>query len=119
MSDYQITTIRQIWLVLPYLLLVSGLYWYFLRSFLKSVHGVAILFAFGYAVWVCEFTEFGSPLKFYIPMYVFLVLGLASMAYSFASFAGRKLVHLVHIFTLMSAFLVWFVGSMAISHDWM
>ena len=118
LSDYQLTTIRQIWVVLPYLLLVSGIYWYWSRSFFKSVHGIAILLAFGYAVWVSELTEFGPPLKYYVPMYVLLIAGLSSMLASIKAFPGKKWVHLIHGFTLLSAFLVWFVGSMAIAHDW-
>src|SRR5690606_35387123 len=82
LSDYQLTTIRQIWVVLPYLLLVSGIYWYWSRSFFKSVHGIAILLAFGYAVWVCELTEYGPPLEYYVPMYALLIAGLGSMLVS-------------------------------------
>lgn len=118
MSDYQITTIKQIWVALPNLLLVSGIYWYFSRSLLKSVHGIAILLAFSYAVWVCELTEFDPALKYYVPMYILFIAGLISMLVSFKTFIGKRWVHLIHGFTLLSAFLVWFVGSMAIAHDW-
>ncbi|WP_419811486.1 hypothetical protein [Bacterioplanoides sp.] len=118
MSEYQIATIRQIWIVLPFLLFVSGAYWHSSRSLIKSAHGILILLAFSYAVWVSELTEFGPPFKYYAPMYVLLIAGLASMTFSFKAFIGKKRVHLVHGLTLLSAFLVWFVGSMAIAHDW-
>ncbi len=118
LSEYQITTIRQIWPFLPFLLVVSGLYWYSSRSFLKSAHGISIFLAFSYAVVVSEFTEFAPAILFYIPMWLLLISGLASMAFSFSAFIGKKWVHLVHGITLLSAFLVWFVGSMAIAHDW-
>jgi hypothetical protein len=118
LSDYQLTTIMQIWIVLPYLLLVSGIYWYRSRSFLKSAHGIAILLAFAYAVLISEINEFGPPLIYYVPMYVLLIAGLISILVSIKAFNDKKWVHLIHGLTLLSAFLVWFVGSMAIAHDW-
>lgn len=118
MSNYQITTIEQIWMVIPYLIFVTILYWSSSRSFLKSAHGALILLAFAYSVIVCEFTEFGPPQSVYVPMHILLVAGLVSIAFSFKAFQGRLWVHVIHVFTLLSAFLVWFIGSMAISHDW-
>lgn len=111
-------TVRQVWILLPFLLLVSGIYWYSSRSLLKSLHGIAVLMAFGYAVWICEKTESDPLFQYYIPMYILLVGGLASMAFSLKAFAGKKMVHLIHSLTLISIFLIWVVGSMAISHDW-
>lgn len=118
MSDYQITTLMQIWWVIPYLFFVSTLYWFLSYSFLKSAHGILIILAFVYALVVCEYTEFGPPLKVYVPMYIFLIAGLASVAFSFKAFNGKSWVHIIHGFSLLSAFLIWLVGSMAISHDW-
>lgn len=118
LSDYQITVIKQVWLVIPYLIFVSTLYWYSSRSFLKSAHGVLILLAFVYAVVICEYTEFGPPLKVYVPMYILLLAGLASMTFSLKAFHGKKWVHIIHGLSLSSALLIWFVGSMAIAHDW-
>ena len=43
---------------------------------------------------------------------------LASMVFSFKAFTGKKWVHLIHCVTFISAAFVWFVGSMAIAHDW-
>lgn len=118
LTEYQLSAIDQVWYVIPYLLFVSGLYWVASKSVLQSSHGFAILIGFGYAVWVCEYTEFGPPSSYYIPLHIFLFIGLVSLAFSFKAFSGRKWVHSIHAVTLVSAFLVWFVGSMAISHDW-
>lgn len=110
----------QVWLVIPYLIFVSTLYWLASRSILKSAHGALILFAFAfaYAVIICEFTEFDPPQSVYIPMHILLVAGLVSIVFSFKAFQDRGWVHIVHVFSLLSAFSVWFVGSMAIAHDW-
>lgn len=108
----------QIWFVIPYLILVSTLYWLWSRSILKSSHGVLILLAFVYAVVICEYTEINPPQSVSIPMYILLAAGLVSMLFSFTAFKNKGWVHIIHVFSFLSAFFVLAIGSMAIDHQW-
>jgi len=119
LSDYQISTIREAWVVLVYLLLLSGLYWYNSKLFSRSAHGIVLFFGLVYAVVISEYTQVGAPDYYNWPLHLILIVGLVSVVFSFRAFQGKKWVHLIHVLTIISAFWVWFIGSMAISHDWL
>jgi hypothetical protein len=118
LSEYQISTIRQIWPVLIFLGFVSVFYWIKTKSFLQSAHGLLILISFFYAVVICEYTKFNPPGYYYWPLYALLLFGFASMIFSFRAWPGKKWLHAIHILTVISSFLVWLIGAMAIAHDW-
>jgi hypothetical protein len=118
LSDYQIQTIGQAWIALAYLLVVSATYWFNTKSAIKSAHGLFLIVAFGYAVVVSEHTEFGPPDYYYWPAHFFVFAGFVSTIYSLGAFKGEKWRHILHIGTLVAGAFVWFVGLMAIAHDW-
>lgn len=118
LSEYQLQTIDQAWVALVFLGLVSLLYWLDSRSLIKSAHGILAIFGFVYAVLVSEITEFDPHHIFYWPLHILIILSLASLAFSLKAFIKNKTIHAVHTLTLASIFLVWFAGTMAISHDW-
>lgn len=84
----------------------------FIPLFVKSEHALAIPLLF-YVVWVCEVTELDPNFEYYVTLHISIAAGLISVASSFGAFSGKKWVHLIHGFTLLSAFLVWFIGSMS------
>ncbi|CDT99630.1 hypothetical protein VCR12J2_620117 [Vibrio coralliirubri] len=43
---------------------------------------------------------------------------MLSTIYSFKAFKGKKLVHLIHVVTILSNVLTSFVSLMAVAHDW-
>jgi hypothetical protein len=45
-------------------------------------------------------------------------LFVVSVVYSLITFQGHRAIHLLQLLQLPSALLLWFVGGMAISHDW-
>ncbi|MEH6544213.1 MAG: hypothetical protein V7721_09740 [Porticoccaceae bacterium] len=118
LSDYQVSVIRQVWILLLYYPLVSVIYYANSKSVTQSAHGVLALAGFFYAVIACEFTEFAPPDYWYWPIYICAALALASVLYSFKAFKGKKVVHLIHAVTLVSVLLSNFVALMAVSHDW-
>jgi H+/Cl- antiporter ClcA len=118
LNDYQIQTIEQVWILLAYLVVVSYIYWRNSRSIFKSAHGMIIFSAFLYAVIISRYTEFDPPHEYYWPLIGLVFIGIASAVFSITAFKGKKWMHLLHLGTLTSGFFVWFVGSMAIAHDW-
>jgi hypothetical protein len=119
MDTYQLTVIEQIWPSIPFLLFVSVLYWTQSKSIKQSMHGILFISALFYAAFICKYTgtTIPVPIYYFIPMYIFLITGLISVIYSFQAFSGYKWVHIIHSLTLTAAFIIWFIGSMAIGHD--
>ncbi len=101
-----------------YSALMSGLYYWFSKKVLPSLHGALIILAFLYAAIISGYTEFGVSSFYYWPLHILLVLAIASAAYSMREFGSKRWVHLAHLGTLVSGAMVWFIGSMAIAHDW-
>ncbi|MEZ8038502.1 MULTISPECIES: hypothetical protein [unclassified Vibrio] len=118
MSDYQLTVISQVWVLLAFYPMVSYLYYLNSRSIAQSAHGLLSLVGFFYAVVACEFTQFDPLYYWYWPIGLFFVLSLLSTIYSFKAFKGNKLVHLIHVVTILSNVLTSFVSLMAVAHDW-
>ncbi len=118
LTDYQVTVIRQVWVLLLILLFISVFYFLRTKSILQSAHGALVFIGFVYAVVACEYTEFDPPDQWYWPVYFCFWASIASMLYSFKAFEGKKYIHLVHGVTVLSILLVNFVALMAVSHDW-
>lgn len=101
-----------------YSALMSGLYFYFSKKVLSSLHGILIILAFLYAAIISGYTESGVSSSYYWPLHALLIFAIISASYSIREFASKRWVHLGHLGTLLSSAMVWFIGSMAIGHDW-
>jgi len=118
MSDYQLNVIGQVWILIIFYPIVSAIYYINSKSITQSAHGLLALFGFIYAVIACDFTDHAPAGIWYVPIYVFLFLSLASTAYSYKAFKGKKFVHLIHGVTIVANLLTAFVSLMAVAHDW-
>jgi len=118
LSDYQVSTVKQVWILLVVLFAISTFYLVKTKSVFQSAHGYLILVGFAYAVIASGVTEFAPESYWYWPVYFFFSASIVSMVYSFKAFKGKKVIHLLHVATIFSNLLVNFVALMAISHDW-
>jgi len=123
-TDYQLSALSQIWIVLLVPLATTILYWYhsksqFARRVITSSHGLILLTSFLYAVAVCPITGLKNYDSWIIPFWLILILYLISLVVSLLKFEGNKIVHIALIAEIISAFLIWLVGTMTITHDWM
>lgn len=125
LTDYQIFAIGQIWPVLFVPLVVSAVYWFSANNIsigkrlLVAVPGMLLLVAFGYAVAVSPGTGHGNWQKWIWPFWILLGFSLMATVYTFAGFKGNRWVHLTQLLLLPSGFLIWLVGTMTITHDWL
>ena len=87
------------------------------RKILKSSHGILFVCGLVYASVASKFTYFGYEGWLNYPFAGFLVLGLASVIYSFWGMFKNWYFHTVHIFTLSYAMLVALYGGLALVHD--
>jgi len=121
LNEYQLMVLflDDVRIFLIYALLVSGAYFYFTKKAFTSLHGLFIIAAFVYSVIISGFTERGAHQAYYWPLDILLMLALVSAIHSVRELAGKRWIHFVHIGTFVSAAFIWFVGGMAISHDWL
>ena|ERR1700690_360697 len=117
-TNYQINVIRQVPIFLLYYPILSACYYINSKSILQSAHGLIALSGFLYAVIACKYTQFNPAAFWYWPIYLSFLLSIGSTLYSFKAFKGKKIVHIVHGFTLVPNLLTTFVALMAVSHDW-
>jgi hypothetical protein len=82
-----------------------------------SAHSVILLAIFG-ATFVIGYYGY-SDKSLLMPFYFLLAVPIASMIASLILFTGSKWIHLVHIWNLLALPWTWFVGSMAVSGDWL
>jgi len=68
---------------------------------------------------VCPITGLKNYDSWIIPFWLILILYLISLVVSLLKFEGNKIVHIALIAEIISAFLIWLVGTMTITHDWM
>ncbi|MEO9273850.1 hypothetical protein ABFY09_03240 [Marinomonas sp. 5E14-1] len=120
LSEYQLSVLflDDVRIFLIFALLISIAYFYASKSILASLHGMLIIAAFLYAAIVSGHTDYGISAEYYWPLNILLLLALASAVYSIREFPGKRWVHLSHLGTCLSGVMIWFVGAMAISHDW-
>ena len=83
-----------------------------------SAHGLWLLGAAGYAVLVAPAST-GAVFAWLLPFWAMIVIFLASLIYGVFAFDGSRWVHLFQLVELPCAFVIWLVGSMTISHDWL
>ncbi len=89
------------------------------RKLLVSMSGFILLGAFMYALLVSKYTESGPWNNWIIPFWVLLVCFVLFNIYSLVRFNGSKWFHLMQVALLPGAFLIWLVGTMTITHDWL
>lgn len=121
-SSYQMFALGQIGPALPVAAVVSIVYYRvprpqtLARRALASSHGIFLLLAADYAIAI---SKWSNVLVFYtIPFWFLLVLFLASATYALFQYRGWIAVHSLQLLLLLSAFWIWFVGTMTITRDW-
>lgn len=105
------------------LVLISAIYFFLNRGvslgvrFLSSAHGViaAVLYAATLFLWKSGW----SNEAYLYPFWALLLFPLALIIYSFWGFKGRKAIHVLHLASISCLILVWFIGSMAVTDDWL
>ena len=118
LSNYQVNTIRQVWILLIYYPILSYSYYKNSKSIFQSAHGIVALIGFIYAVVACEFTERDPADFWYWPIYICFFLSLGSILFSLKAFKGNKSVHFVHVITIIVNIMTSVVALMAVAHDW-
>ena len=121
-SNYQLFALGQMWPALP-AAAVSIVHYLvpgpqtLMRRILASSHGILLLLAAGYAVAI---SKWSTVLDIYqVPLWLLLVLFLASAIYALFQYRGWRItVHCLQLIQLPSAFWIFFVGTMTITHDW-
>jgi cell division protein FtsW (lipid II flippase) len=125
LNDYQISAIGQIWPVLIVPLASTVLYWYLstatntTRRLLASAHGALLLIAFVYAVAVSPMTGYENWKAWIWPFWILLALFLVAILYTITRYEGNRWIHMFQLLVLPSGFLIWLVGTMTITHDWL
>jgi cell division protein FtsW (lipid II flippase) len=125
LNDYQISAIGQIWPVLIVPLASTVLYWYLstatntTRRLLASAHGALLLIAFVYAVAVSPMTGYENWKVWIWPFWILLALFLVAILYAITRYEGNRWIHMFQLLVLPSGFLIWLVGTMTITHDWL
>ena len=125
LNDYQIFAIGQIWPVLIVPLASTVLYWYLssstntTRRLLASAHGALLLIAFVYAVAVSPMTGYENWKAWIWPFWVLLALFFVAILYAITRYEGNRWLHMFQLLVLPSGFLIWLVGTMIITHDWL
>ncbi len=88
------------------------------RRLVSSVHGVVLMFAAIYS-WLASFyttiAEHGFELLVFQTL---LLIGIFFSFYSIFTFRGPRVVHLTQVGNVISLLVIWFVGAMSITHDW-
>ncbi len=82
-----------------------------------SAHSVILLVLFG-ATFVIGYYGY-SDKSLLAPFYSLLTIPIASIIASLVLFKGSKWIHFAHLWNLMALPWTWFVGSMAVSGDWL
>ena len=110
---------------LTYLVLsvvVSWVYWRKIRGtirtrLLASCHSISLLIILILAL-LFGLNGFNS-LSFQAPFTIILLMPIASVLYSLKVFDGDKRIHTLHLWNLVALIWTWFIGSMAVSGDWL
>ena len=101
---------------------VSLIYWIKdsnrgIKRVVTSAHSVILLVLFGAALAIGFYGYSNKSLL--IPFHISLAIPVASIIASLVLFKGSKWIHLMHMWNLLALPLTWFVGSMAVSGDWL
>jgi len=101
---------------------ISLLYWYKdnnkgIKHIVVSAHSVFMLILLGAAL-IIGFNILTHKLLL-IPFYILLFGAVLSIVFSFKYFTGSKWLHLTHILNIPVLLWTYFVGSMALTGDWL
>jgi hypothetical protein len=87
------------------------------RRVLLSAHGasIAVLHVSAFTIWLTGVShiKYGKPFAFA------LLVPVALMAYALAAFRGKRSVHWLQVLNLVALFWTAFIGSMAITGEWL
>jgi hypothetical protein len=103
---------------------VSVIYWVkdtnkpSIRFFI-SLHSILLLLTLIGVMYVGLELKIHNNLYFYSCFLILLLISLISAAYNIACFTGTKLYHLLHLWNLFAFSLTLFIGTMALSNDWL
>ena len=85
---------------------------------LPVLPNIAVILAFAVAAYVSLYTTYESSS---IPTIAYSLLLLFSLSLIFMtahSFQASRIWYVLHILTLLGTAYLWFIGGMAITHDW-
>lgn len=110
---------------LIYLLLSVGIslaFWINIKGDVKtkllaSMHSAFLLFILIFALFLGLNGHANETYQ--VPFTVILLIPLASIAYSFKIYEGSKRIHILHLWNFVALIWTWFIGSMAITGDWL
>ena len=123
MSDYQTSALGQLSIPL-FISAVVGLVYYAKAAGSNArqraafaLHSVALCLAAIYAVVISPWSSDQWQLLI-LPFYALLVFFLLGLVYTFIRYSGSREMHFFQLSQLPSAVMIWFVGTMTITHDW-
>jgi hypothetical protein len=124
MTDYQLSSLREGWIFLLAPLLTGLVYFAASKAssrtrMLFAAHSAALISAYIYAVTVSPWTNRDNWQGYEWPFLVLLVAFISGGIYTLIRFDGHKGFHALQLLQAPSAFFVWFLGGMTISHDWL
>lgn len=123
MSDYQTSAFGQ--LFIPLFVSAVTAFVYYAKAagsnvwqrILFTLHSVALCLAAIYAVLIAPWSS--GQWEFLIwPFYLLLVCFLLGFVYTLAKYNGPRELHFYQLAQVPSAAMIWFVGTMTITHDW-
>ena len=88
-----------------------------LRRLLAASHGVFLLMAIGYAFVASHWSTFDTWHIYAWPFYLLLLLFVVTVGYGLFAFRGSRIVHVLQLLQLPSAYWLAIIGGMAIAHD--
>lgn len=124
LTDYQLFSLAQSWPVLAVIPFVVALYYlagsprHPGRRRLAAAPGVILLAAYGYALAVAPYAGPGQSGGWLGPFWFLLTLFIVAEAYCLARFDGIGWAHGLQLLLIPAGLLVWLLGTMTITHEW-
>lgn len=87
------------------------------RRALAASHGVVLLAAVGYAFVASHWSTLETADMYSSPFFLLLFLFLVAVGYGLFAFRGSRIVHVLQLLQLPSAYWLALIGGMAIAHD--
>lgn len=110
---------------LTYLVISVGISWVYWRKIegavltrlFASFHSVSLLIILVVAL-LFGLNGF-SNLSFQTPFTLILLIPIASIVFSIKTYDGHKRIHILHLWNVIALIWTWFIGSMALTGDWL
>lgn len=125
LTNYQMFAIGQFGVFLIFPVIVMLIYWrsslneVFYEKILVSSQGIFLLVSCVYAISVSPYTNvenWRSWALFYDA--IFILFSLSSI-YTLIKFKGNKNIHLLQALLIPNAGIIWLIGGMTLTHDWL